>query len=219
MLSANALNFKNNLGDMWNILRTPELYWHTTTIERSEKIFFQGISPSNGTIESDYPNSLGAHFKAICLFDFWSPEENAALERECDWGCFLVGDAPLKIFIGIDKTKLKREFLIDQNGNHYKNRGILDQEVQYKNHIQEVECWYTEKIMPSEFKSVLLIKRIARPFFYELLPFDLTIVKVIQSNSRDWLIDEINHEAENLANGIISASTLLAERKNGKISR
>jgi hypothetical protein len=190
MLSESAQRLKKDLKDLWPVLSAQGTYWHSTTVERFRAICQEGIQPFSEQIKSDYPESLGAYFRSICLFDFFSPSEEQIFQVEDSWACFLTNDEPLKVFIGIDKNKLDSAHHIDQNHQRYKSlKGSGDESI-YRNQIPFVECWYTQNIPVSAFSKIILIKRIGRPYEYKSLMIGSDLLREAQEVYEEWGLQE-----------------------------
>lgn len=212
MLTENALCMKNQLGDMWPILRADNTYWHSTNIERFKKIYHEGIRPSDDTIASDYPYSLGAYFKSVCLFNFFSGTEEMVLEREDCWGGFLVGKSVLRIFLEIDGKRLDSKHLIDTEHKIYRSLHESENEAKYKNRIPYVENWYQNIVPVSAIRNVFLIRSSGRPFTYKVMSVNSTnlLQKTDELNAK-WAELDYQKKLEDRKNGKLDLAELLAE--------
>lgn len=214
MFTESAQRLRNDLGDLWTILRTQDTYWHSTTLERFKAIYQEGIQPFNEQIESDYPQSLGAYFRSVCLFDFLSPSEEQAFQVEDSWACFLENGGPLKVFIGIDKNKLDKAHCIDQRHQRYASLRDSGNENIYRNHIAFVERWYTQNIPVSTFNKIVLVKRMARPYEYKTLMIDCNLPREIQKTYEEWKSQEIKKKEDDRRNGILDPVKALLGRSD-----
>lgn len=207
MLSEHAENLKNNLGPLLEVLRTSDLYWHTTPYNRFQKIVTEGIKPSDGSVQSDYPNSIGSVLKSVCLFDFFSVSEKVVLNAGISWDSFLFEDgAALKVFIGINRNSLVLDKLRTQNESSFNE--LLDNNLD-KNHISQVECWYQGTIPADCFTEIILIKQMGRPFTYEKFLFRSDILLEIEPTKQKWEhLEKIKRE-EDVRNGIRSPAEFL----------
>lgn len=217
MLSENAEILKNTLGPLLGVLRTPNIYWHTTPYDKFKKILSEGIRPSDGSIESVYKTSLGSCLKSVSLFDFFSVDEKTTLEAGQNWDSFLFDwDAALKIFIGIDRNRLALDKLQTQNDFLYKN---LPDDAANRKRIAQVECWYQDTIDVTNFTEIILIKQLGRPLKYERLSFDNDVLIKIEPIKQEWERLEDQKRDDDDRNGIrCPAEALLGRprRRYGK---
>ena len=188
-------SIKLRLGGLWDILKTPNFYWHATTIERFREIYSFGIQPSDGKIKSDYPNSLGSYFRSVCLFNFFGVSEKLAFGFEDCWGCFLVGDNSAKVFIEIKAEYLKSDYLIHQKHNTYVSLQESNDSAKYKNHIPHVENWYTQPILKEVIQKIIIIKHFERPFEYKILYNSDNLLEKIERINIEWLsLEKVKRE-------------------------
>lgn len=163
---------KNSLGALWEVLRKENSVWHRTSVSSLECILREGIKFNDGTFPSTYPisnTSMGAHLKAICLFDFCLYSEEDVLSQGLNWCPFLTDCGIPTMFIRILKSSLKLEKYIDQtmpekfeilkthsNGSDY-----------YPMLLPFVESWYIGQIAPCYFVEILAIYKEQEIYHFE----------------------------------------------------
>lgn len=213
-----VVKFKKSLGSLWNVLITKDYVWHSTELNRLDSIMAKGIRPFDGLLHSNYPQSLGAHFKSVCLFDFQFRPEDKVLSSCYDWSCYLSNsNSPVRIIFGIDKKDLITELYFDQDHRKYTDLQNSNDPARCKKQFIWVESWFQGIITPDILRKVLLVSKIKKDYVFEEIHLNSEVHKTIEAHLTHWkqleriAYEKLSQEQQsqrNLSTGLLGTKIL-----------